>query len=100
VPGVDEALRVNGRARLSNEEYLVESFKSEKRVPRLVIEVKVEDVYLHCAKALMRSKLWDAANRVERSSLPTMGQMLADQFGEPALAESQEQMVERYKPDL
>jgi uncharacterized protein len=48
----------------------------------------------------MRSKLWDASRQVERTVLPTMGQMLADQIDEPALAESQAQMVERYKADL
>jgi PPOX class probable FMN-dependent enzyme len=100
LPGVDETLRVNGRARLLDEESVVKAFGNDKRTPRLVIEVKVEDVYLHCAKALMRSKLWDPQARVERSVLPTMGQMLADQIGEPALAESQAQMVERYKADL
>jgi PPOX class probable FMN-dependent enzyme len=73
IPGVDETLRVNGRARLQDDVSLVEQFKNEKRVPRLVIEVKVEDVYLHCAKALMRSKLWDPNVKVERSVLPTMG---------------------------
>jgi PPOX class probable FMN-dependent enzyme len=100
IPGVDETLRVNGKARLVDDPALIESFRNEKRAPRLVIEVKVEDVYLHCAKALMRSKLWDASVKVERSVLPSMGQMLADQIGEPALAESQAQMVERYKADL
>ena len=100
IPGVDETLRVNGQARLSDENSLLEIFKNEKRTPKLVIEIKVEDVYLHCAKALMRSKLWDAGRKVERSVLPTMGQMLADQIGEPALAETQAQMVERYKADL
>jgi uncharacterized protein len=100
IPGVDETLRVNGLARLADEPSYIDLFKSEKRVPKVVIEVKVEDVYLHCAKALMRSKLWDAGVKVERSVLPSMGQMLADQIGEPALAETQAQMVERYKNDL
>ena len=100
IPGVDETLRVNGRARLLDDPALLRTFANEKRTPKLAIEVKVEDVYLHCAKALMRSKLWSAESRVERAVLPTMGQMLADQLGEPALAETQAQMVERYKADL
>ena len=100
IPGVDETLRVNGRARLEDDVSLIDHFKNEKQVPKLVIKVQVEDVYLHCAKALMRSKLWSAENRVERSVLPTMGQMLADQIGEPALAETQAQMLERYKAEL
>lgn len=100
IPGVDETLRVNGRARLLDDPALLRTFANEKRTPKLAIEVKVEDVYLHCAKALMRSKLWSAESRVERAVLPTMGQMLADQLGEPALEETQAQMVERYKADL
>ena len=100
IPGVDETLRVNGRARLGDDAALLRLFENEKRQPKLVIEVKVEDAYLHCAKALMRSKLWSAESRVARSVLPTMGQMLNDQLGERTLPESQEQMVERYKTQL
>jgi PPOX class probable FMN-dependent enzyme len=100
IPGVDETLRVNGRARLADETSLLEHFRNEKRAPRLLIEVKVEDVYLHCAKALMRSKLWSADSRVERKVLPTMGQMLNEQTGIQTLPETQEQMVERYKAEL
>ena len=95
-----ETLRVNGKARLRDDAELLHSFANEKRTPKLVIEVKVEDVYLHCAKALMRSKLWNAESRVEREVLPTMGQMLNDQTGIQAPAESREQMLERYKADL
>ena len=100
IPGVDETLRVNGRARLCDEQALLAACANEKRAPKLVIEVKVEDVYLHCAKALMRSKLWDAGSQVDRAVLPTMGQMINDQTGIQAPAETQEQMVERYKVDL
>jgi hypothetical protein len=97
---VDETLRVNGKARLSGSPALLQRFAAEKRVPKLVIEVSVEDVYLHCAKALMRSKLWSAESQVERAVLPTMGQMLNDQTGIQAPAETRQQMIERYKADL
>jgi len=99
IPGVDETLRVNGRARLCDEADRLAPFAADKRV-RLVIEVVVEEAYLHCAKALMRSKLWSGAERVERSALPTMGQMINDQTGMEAPAESQEQMRSRYAKDL
>jgi len=62
--------------------------------------VKVEEAYLHCAKALMRSKLWHDSARVDRSVLPTMGRMLNDQTGSEATAESNEQMRARYAADL
>ena len=100
IPGVDETLRVNGRARLSDESALLERFKNEKRAARLVIEVKVEDAYLHCAKAFMRSKLWADESRVPRNTLPTMGQMLNDQTGIQTPLETQEEMARRYQSDL
>lgn len=99
IPGIDETLRVNGRAHLSGDADRLAPFAADARV-RLVVEVDVEEVYLHCAKALMRSKLWSDAARVPRSVLPTMGQMINEQTGSDAPAESQEQMVARYAKDL
>lgn len=100
IPGVDETLRVNGRARVSVDPQYIRLCTNERRAPKVVIEVRAEEVYLHCAKALMRSRLWSDANRVERSALPTMGQMIADQTGLEIAPESQEEMVARYQKDL
>lgn len=100
VPGVDETLRVNGRARVSADPEQIRLCTTERRAPKVVIEVRAEEVFLHCAKALMRSRLWSDANRVERSSLPTMGQMIADQSGMNIAPETQEEMVARYQKDL
>ena len=100
VPGVDETLRVNGRARLADEPEALSHFAGAARAPKLVIEVAVEEAYLHCAKALMRSKLWAPESRNERSVLPSMGRMLNDQTGTAGPAETQEEMVARYLPDL
>ena len=100
IPGVDETLRVNGRARLSQDAALMAPFALEKRMPSLVIEVTVLEAYLHCAKALMRSQLWDDASRQPRSVLPTMGQMLNDHTGATQAPETQQEMQARYAPDL
>lgn len=100
VPGVDETLRVNGRALLSDDAALIAHFAGEKRLPRLVIEVNVKEAYLHCAKALMRSRLWDPASRQARTVLPTMGQMLNDHTGATQAPETQQEMEARYAPDL
>jgi uncharacterized protein len=100
IPGVDETLRVNGRARLANADALLQNFAADKRVPKLVIEVTVTDAYLHCAKAFMRSKLWEPENRVDRSLLPTMGEMLSEQTGSISPPETQEEMKARYASDL
>ena len=100
IPGVDETLRVNGRAALTTDQGTREFCADARRVPKLVIRVAIEDVYLHCARALMRSHLWGPENRVERSVLPSMGQMLQEQIGAPEPGETQEQMLARYREEL
>ena len=100
IPGVDETLRVNGRARLNDDAAVLATFADEKRAPKLVIEVTVIDAYLHCAKAFMRSQLWNAASMVDRSALRSMGEMLSDQTGMPGAPETQAEMRARYAMDL
>jgi len=81
IPGVQETLRVNGRGRITTDKALLAPLAVQGRLPRTGLVVAVEEVYLHCAKALIRSQLWDPARQVERSTLPSMGRMLADQIG-------------------
>lgn len=100
IPGVDETLRVNGEASLSDDPALLAYFAAERNPPRLVMRLRVAEAYLHCAKALMRARLWDGAAQVERCVLPTMGQMIAEQTGGSGPQETQAQMVARYAPDL
>lgn len=75
-------------------------FSEEQHIPTSCIIISINDVFLHCAKALMRSELWSNTNRQERPGFPTMGVMLNDQLNMEAPLESQEEMVERYKRDL
>ena len=104
VPGVDETLRVNGTAVLSTDESERKLCEDSRRVPKLVIRVSVHASYLHCAKALMRSDLWNTAKHLDRSQLPSMGEMLRDQMiGKlPAetVFETQAQMLVRYQDTL
>ncbi|NHQ91265.1 pyridoxamine 5'-phosphate oxidase family protein [Janthinobacterium lividum] len=100
IPGVDETLRVNGEASLSDAPALLAHFAGERNPPRLVMRLRVAEAYLHCAKAFMRSRLWDSTRQVERSVLPTMGQMIQDQTGVHGPLETQEQMAARYAPDI
>ena len=100
IPGVDETLRVNGTARLSTDARYLDLFSSERNPPKTCIELTVKEVFLHCAKALMRSELWSPESRIDRSSLPTMGKMMNDQLSINEAVESQEDMVERYRHDL
>ena len=100
VPGVDETLRINGTALLSTDDADRAACADARRVPPLVIRVTVQAAYLHCAKALMRSALWDPARHVDRAVMPSMGQMLKDQIGGDLQVESQAQMLARYAADL
>ena len=100
IPGVDETLRVNGQAELSIDAELLAEFSGQARVPKLVIRVSVRDAYLHCAKAMMRSEFWEPARHLKRETLPTMGQMLADQIGTNTPVETQAEMLARYQADL
>ena len=100
IPGVDETLRVNGKAVLSTDPSLIDQAADERRRPVVVIQVQVEQAYLHCAKAFMRSRLWSPQAQVARSVLPTMGRMISEQTGLAGADETQEQMLARYQADL
>jgi len=97
VPGVDEALRVNGAASLRSDEAFTSLCEVNGRYPKLVIHVAVREAYLHCAKAVMRGGLWSQEAQVERSVLPTMNEMLREQTQQTEPLEAQEVMVERHK---
>jgi hypothetical protein len=77
IPGCGETIRVVGRAQISIDPALCESFVLQGKTPRCVLVVAVERVYFQCAKAIVRSKLWDPATQVERKSLPSSGTILA-----------------------
>jgi uncharacterized protein len=99
VPGVDETLRVNGRATLDIDPELRALGTVDGKLPIAVIRVGVEQAYLHCGKALMRSALWDATRHVDRATLPSIGEMIRDQV-DWATAETQAEMLVRYKETL
>lgn len=104
VPGFDETLRANGRAVLSTDPADLALCVDARRTPALVIRLTVESVYLHCAKAFMRSGLWDASRRTERAQMPSMAEMMRDQIraleGEEIEVETQDQMLARYRQSL
>ena len=99
IPGVDETLRVNGRVELSTDPKDVALCRDARRAPKLVLRITVQEAFLHCAKAFMRSRLWQPEARVERQ-LPSMNQMIHDQLGLQAPTESQADMLRRYQQDL
>lgn len=78
IPGIGETLRVNGRAAISVDPALRRRFAVRDKEPACVLVITVDAVYFQCAKAVVRSRLWDPESRVERSSLPSAGDILAE----------------------
>ncbi|ALG71935.1 pyridoxamine 5'-phosphate oxidase [Azospirillum thiophilum] len=78
VPGMNETLRVNGRATIDADRDLCDSFAVDGKAPRSVLVVAIDSVFFQCARALLRSRLWDPAAQVPRAALPSVGTLLAE----------------------
>ncbi|MBL8293920.1 MAG: pyridoxamine 5'-phosphate oxidase family protein [Bryobacterales bacterium] len=101
VPGVDETLRVNGVATIQDDAELTSRWQVNGNHPRTVLVVKVKEAFLHCGKALIRSRLWHADAKIHRSQLPSYGQMLKDQIAiEDTAEEIQTSVEEAYRTRL
>lgn len=103
IPGFDETLRINGRASVVHDDALCAEFTEFGKPARAVVRIEVRELFLQCGKALMRSRLWDADARVERSTMPSVAQIIVDQVGAegpPREALSQEEMLVRYRESL
>lgn len=79
VPGFEDTLRINGKAVLSKDPTLLAPATVNNRAPRVMIKVRVEEAFLHCAKALKRSKLWDASVQQDRRTMPSLARMILEQ---------------------
>ena len=77
IPGSGTTMRVNGRAYLSDDTELLQSFLMEGKPPRSVIVIEIDSVYFQCARAVIRADLWNPAKHVDPASLPTPGAILA-----------------------
>jgi uncharacterized protein len=99
VPGVNETLRVNGRARVATDPALLEPLAVNGKAPRSGILVSVEEVYFHCGKALIRSDLWNPEKQVRRGEFPSLGRIISEQIGgDPE--EAERQITESYRNRL
>jgi PPOX class probable FMN-dependent enzyme len=76
IPGVGDTLRVNGRATLTTDTELLEPLAVEGKTPKLGLLVEVDEVFTHCSKAFIRSDLWNPQRHIERSELPSQGEIL------------------------
>lgn len=100
VPGINETLRVNGQATITRERELLAPLAAGGKVPGVGLKVRVEEVFFHCGKAIIRSKIWDPAQSVERSRFPTLGRILAEQTSAMAVDAAEQSIAEAYRTRL
>lgn len=106
VPGFEDTLRVNGKATLTRDPALLAGLEMQGKAPKCGILVAVEEVFLHCAKAFKRSRLWDPAAQVPRQTLPGLGRMILEQteeakrLSEAEIAATDEGLEWHYKHEL
>ena len=89
VPGFEDTLRLNGQARITDEPGLLAACAVNGKQPVVGILVTVDEVFLHCAKALKRSKLWNSEYRQDRSQMPSIARMILDQTCEAGVDEGE-----------
>ncbi len=101
IPGVDETLRLNGTAVITLDAAILQSWTVNDKHPKSALIVTIREAFLHCAKALIRSRLWHDDYKIERAELPTYGQMLKDQIDvETTVQEIEQSIAESYKNKL
>ncbi len=100
IPGFDDTMRVNGMAQISRDPDLLALLAVQDRKPTVAIVVTVKEVFLHCAKALRRSKLWDPQAHQDRSTMPSLMKIILDQTsGAPTDPEAMQTMDANLEQD-
>ena len=79
VPGIEETVRINGNARVITDADLLAQVPAENKIPATGVLITVTEAFYQCAKALIRSKLWDPTTKIDRKTFPSLGQIIADQ---------------------
>ncbi|WP_417519012.1 pyridoxamine 5'-phosphate oxidase family protein [Minwuia sp.] len=101
IPGVRETLRVNGKAEISTDPELLAQMEVKGKLPISAIVIHVEQTFLHCAKSIIRSKIWDEEAQVDRKVLPSLSRMIADQLDQQINeAEAEKQLEQAYRDRL
>ncbi|MBQ0923871.1 MSMEG_1061 family FMN-dependent PPOX-type flavoprotein [Saccharopolyspora endophytica] len=95
IPGLRETARVNGSGYATDDPEVLARMQAEGRTPSLAIVVRVEEAFLHCGRALLRSRLWDPASQALAEEIPSPGEIAADQFGIDVDPEALNSILER-----
>ena len=99
VPGISETLRVNGAASIGNDPDVISCFDCADSV-KTYISVEIDEVYIHCGKALIRSSVWDASSQVKREDFPSLGEILNAQLGKTVMSESHSEVARIYEETM
>ncbi|MSO75203.1 MAG: pyridoxamine 5'-phosphate oxidase family protein [Alphaproteobacteria bacterium] len=83
IPGFNDTLRINGKARIVQDDGLADKAKIRGKAPKVGIMIEVQEAFLHCAKAFTRSSLWDPAKYQKREEMPSLAHMILDQVAPP-----------------
>ena len=98
LPGMNETLRINGTAKITDDARLLEPCAVNQRSPKIGLLISVHEAFMHCAKALVRSKLWDTAHHIDRTLLPSFAEIMlahCSELTEEENARQTEIMAER-----
>ena len=99
IPGISESLRIHGDAQIVTDTKMLELGKARSKLPPAAIVVKVTKAYLHCGKALIRSRLWDPERHIEKGVIPPFGQVVKEQVGAPMSAEEMQDVIDQEYED-
>ena len=100
IPNVDETLRINGRAFVTADPELLASMPVQNRVPKLAIVVEIDEAYMHCARAFLRSGLWQPETWPDPNTIPTLRAIMCEQKDLPPPDETDGKRQEEYRSSL
>jgi PPOX class probable FMN-dependent enzyme len=100
VPGINETLRVNGTGRIVTNQALLAPMTVQGKAPTSGLEIDVKEVFFHCGKAMIRSRLWHADAKIERNSFPSLGRIVADQIAGIDVEAAEKNLEEAYRSRL
>ena len=101
IPGLGETLRVNGDARIVDDEAELARFEFRRHIPRVAIAVTVREAFIHCAKAIRRSRLWEEDAKIDPKSFTRIGDIISDHIrGRKSGDEIEEILKENYRTQM
>jgi PPOX class probable FMN-dependent enzyme len=86
IPGLEETLRVNGKAHIISDITLLKPSIVHKKIPKSGLKITINECYIHCGKALRRSKIWNNETHIKKGTYPSIGKVLVDQKAAPGMS--------------